>query len=133
MRTDLKRHQSQRIERARLDNWHVLRGFDCRPSNVGAGATADVRRTASYSLANRVQEVESLQRLQQAKRIAATNEDRIRLLNCLMRIGYSVCRFDRVAHYGKARFCLRGISIAVEKCEWKKEDFSGSSEKAFDL
>jgi hypothetical protein len=44
-----------------------------------------------------------------------------------------VSRFDRVAHYGKARFRLRRINVAVEKCEWKKEDFSGSSEKAFDL
>jgi hypothetical protein len=74
-----------------------------------------------------------LQRLEQAKRIAAANEDRIRLLNGLMRIEYSVSRFDRVAHSGKARFRLRPISVAIEKCEWKKEDFSGSSEKAFDL
>src|SRR4030095_10784320 len=110
MRTDLKRHQSERVERTWLDNWHVLRGFDCRPSDVGAGATADVSRTAFYLLANRVQQVEILQRLQQAKRIAATNEDRIRLLNGMVRIGYRVSRFDRVPHYGKARFRLRRIS-----------------------
>jgi hypothetical protein len=50
-----------------------------------------------------------------------------------MRIGYSVSGFDQVAHYGKARFRLRRISVAVEKCEWKKQHSSGSSEEPFDL
>src|SRR5262245_44483553 len=121
MRTDLKRHQSERIERARLDNWHVLRGFDGRPSDIGARATANVRRAAFHFLANRVHQVEVLQRLQQTECITATNEDRIRLLYGLVRIGYSVSRFDRVAHHAKPRFRLRRISVAVEKCDWKKE------------
>ena len=47
MRANLKRHQTQRVERAGLHNRHVLGGFDRRTSDVGTGATADIRRAAS--------------------------------------------------------------------------------------
>src|SRR5262249_47252114 len=129
MRTDLKRHQSQRIERARLDNWHVLGGFDRRASDVGTGATADVRRAASYFAANRVQQIEILQRLQQTKCIAATNEDRIRLLNCFVWIGYCMGCFQRVAHCRKARLRFGCITVAFEKGEREEKNSSGAAEK----
>ena len=63
MRTDLKRHKPKRVERAWLNNRHVLGGFDRRPGDVGAGAAADIRRAASSLLTNRVQQIEILQRL----------------------------------------------------------------------
>src|SRR5215470_6626328 len=103
MWTDLERHESKRIERAWLNDRHVFGGFDRRPSDVGAGATADVRRAAFYFAANRVQQVEILQRLQQTKRIATANENRIRLIDRFVWIGYRMRGLERVAHCRNAR------------------------------
>src|SRR5262245_31647236 len=131
--TDLKRHKPERIERARLNNRHVFGGFDRRPSDVGTGATADVRRAVFYFTANRVQQVEILQRLQQTKRIATTNENRIRLLNRFVWIGYRMCGLDGIAHCRNARLRFGCIAVAFEKCERKEKNFSSVAEKAFDL
>jgi hypothetical protein len=49
MWADLKRHQTQRVKRAWLNNRHVLGGFDRRTSDIGAGATADKARCLALS------------------------------------------------------------------------------------
>src|SRR5262245_23779302 len=131
--TDLKRHEPERIERAWLNNRHVFGGFDRQASDVGASATADVRRAASYFAANRVQQLEILQRLQQTKRIAATDEDRTCLLNRYVWIGYCMDCFERVAHCRKARLRFGCTAVAFEKCERKEKNFSNAAEKGFDL
>ena len=63
VRTDLKRHKPQGIERARLNDWHVLRRLDCWSRNVGASAATYVRRSAAYFPANSFDEVKILQSL----------------------------------------------------------------------
>src|SRR6516162_4887005 len=131
--TDLKRHESKRIERAWLNDRHVFGGFDRRPSNVGAGATPDVRRAAFHFAANRVQQVEILQSLQQTKRIAATNENRIRLLNRFVWIGCCMDCLERVAHCLNARPRFGRVIVAFKKCERKEKNSCSAPEKAFDL
>ena len=76
---DLNGDQAETVECVRLDNWHVVGGPDRRACDVGSGTGSHVAEAAvQHSLAQRLQQVESLYFTQQTERISATNEHTVR-------------------------------------------------------
>jgi hypothetical protein len=59
----------------RLNDWHVLGGFDSWTSHVSTSTRADVWHSFFYSLPDRTEQLSVVERLQQSKCIAATDKD----------------------------------------------------------
>ncbi len=81
VRIDLKGHQTEGIETARLDDRHVVGGANRRTCEVDAGRGPEVGHPGERPFPERREELGLLQGLEQAKGVAAADEDGFRGLD----------------------------------------------------
>src|ERR1700722_6036490 len=76
---DLKRYKSERAQRGRLDNGHVISGTDGRTRHVASSAPSHVRRTRHHLRADRIDNAGIVESLEQRERVAASDRYCLRL------------------------------------------------------
>lgn len=91
MGIDLEWHQSQRIEAARIDDGHVIRGGNRRRRQHRSGAPANIGRASAYGLPDRFQAATLAQFVQQAEGVASADEQDVGLRCRCGQIGTAVC------------------------------------------
>jgi hypothetical protein len=133
VRTDLKWYQAKRFERARLNDWHVLRRFDRRSGDIRTSAAADVRRSGAYFPANNFDEIKILKSLEQTKGVASADKNCVGFFDSFLWNRCFVRGFDRVTHRTKPSPGSSGVSVLIMQSEGKKQYASRRPEETFDL
>jgi hypothetical protein len=85
VRADLEADQTQSVEGRRLDDRHVFRRFDRRAGDNRTGARSEVRHAFGYLPAYRRRQFKIVETFQEPKRIAPTDEHRLRSVYRLSR------------------------------------------------
>src|SRR5215469_8288378 len=122
MRADLERDQVQCFKAEGLDDRHVFRGFQARTGNDRSGAGTYVRRTGSNSSPNWLDHLVPVEFVQQSERVAATDEDDFRLLDCARSIGNVMYRLKLEFHSAEASLRLFAVCPAIVKGIWNERN-----------
>lgn len=98
VRIDVKGHQSQGLEGGRLHDGHVVGGVYGACGHIGAGTAAHVGEALlQHQLADQFDQLQFVQFLQQHKRIAAADENGLRLAERPPLIGFCMQPLHRIA------------------------------------
>jgi hypothetical protein len=71
--------------------------------------------------------------IQQPERVAATDEDDFRLLDCARRVGNVVYRPELESHFAEATFRLFTVCPAILKGIWNEHNANSFADKIPDL
>ena len=132
MRVNLEWHQSQTLEGGRIDDRHVVRRHDRWTGDVRACAGTHVRHTRQSTPANRLDELQVPQRLQQSERVATADKDPFSAFNGLDRVVGLVDRVELQTHLVKPLAGAGRVGVPIGEGVGDEEHTSrlGPAEKA---
>src|SRR5882724_1737135 len=133
MGADLKTDQPESLKRRRLHDRHVFRRLQTWTCDDRPCTRSDVWFPILYGMTNHFQKIPIVQFFQKAEGISATHKNRIRFLDCTLRMGNVVDGHQVVSHIAKPLARLGRVLVSVVQRKRHEGDSPSVLEEVSDL